>query len=90
MLDFAKLARRTSAEREANVKGTKLFEILCAIYRHWGPTAHPLIPLAPGACPGVDIPFRCSMKSAPQKADAGLPCPRSIATSFPHERKSAC
>ena len=26
MLDFAKLARRTSAEREANVKGTKLFE----------------------------------------------------------------
>ena len=28
----------------------------------------------------VDIPFRCSMKSARQKADAGPPCPRSIAT----------
>jgi len=54
-------------------EGREALRIHCAIYRHWRRTTHPLIPLAPGACPGVDIPFRCSMKSAAKTADAGPP-----------------
>jgi hypothetical protein len=72
------------------VNGTKLLEFIAQYIAIGDEPRIPSSRRRSRACLGVDIPSRCFMKNARQKADAGSLWTKSIATSFPHDRRSAC